>query len=349
MKNILISFAFALLAACGGSGDNTPAATVAPSGPTDRLKLVITTIDCAYAVQGFIGGQTGTPLSCGYITSSGDATIEDILVTRMGTSDDDSVRGLGLGLFSEKGDSGFRAAEAVNFKNGQLTLHPKMKIAAGSAVPFQILGDVAYRYNGIATGTTVGFGLGTVKVTYDTAKYAGVDVSFNSVSVQLHAIIDAKGLSISQEMWNYDYMQEVSGFTFMSARVRNLDPVPAQIYVPAINLGRSPGFDAGWFMANCSVSVKLKVTYDDGSYSLISAETVGWQIGFNTSFSIPVLGSVLVQVVGDTLTCDQWLAGAYIDFYLQGQQTWPTLKRPDMWIWGQPAHMNVPTFVSGKG
>lgn len=338
---LLVAAAF--LSACGGSDGVTT-----DNGPTERLKVVVTSIDCAYAAQNLIAGQTGAQLSCGYITASGDVTVESVSVKKTGTADDDSVTNVGMGLFSEKGGSGFYASEAVSWKNGQLTLRPNMKIASGGAVPFQVLGDVAYRYNGIAVGTTVGFELGGTKVVYDTTKFAGVDISFINVSgTQLRPIADGKSLLITQELFGHQFESQTSGFIFMRTRVTNLDPVPSQLNLSSINLGSSQGFDAGWFMVNCTSNLKLKVMYEDGSFSMTSADQVGWLINFNTAFFVPPLSSVTVELTGDTLGC--YIGGSsYVDFYMQGQQFWYTLKRPSGWAWGQPAHMLVPAY-GGKG
>ncbi len=332
------------LVACGG-GESVQA----PTGPTEILKVVITTFDCPYSGQNFIAGQPRAPLVCGHMTATGDASIVSARLTKVGSSDDDAITGVGFALFSEKGGPDFYANEAINFRQGGLTIRPEVKLFSGASTIFQVRGDVAHRYSGVSSGTTAGFALGEVKINFDASKYARAEVVLAGIGATLPRIIsEPRSALVYQELGGHQFVPGVTGLRFMATRVVNLDPVPVQIDQLMVSLGSSSGFDAGGYMQSCATGVYMKVTRTDGTSVTMTPNTSGRQYNFGLGVTVPPMDSVLVEFFGETLMCDPGYTGANIDFYLGGQQSWPTLKRPSIGLWSQePARMSVPT--SGKG
>jgi hypothetical protein len=343
-----ISLALALvvalsLTACGG-GDDSPAP--APAAPLQVLKVVVTTFECPYSGQNIIAGQPRVPLVCGHLTATGEATVVSARLTKTGSSDDDAITGVGFAIFSEKGGPDFYANEAVNFRQGGLTLRPEAKLSSGASSLFQVRGDIAHRYSGVPWGTTAGFALGEIKVTFDTSKYARAEVVLSGIGQSSpRTISEPRRALVYQELGGHQFVPGVTGLRFMATRVVNLDPVPFKFDRPLVSLGSSSGFDAGAYMRACVKDVRMVVTRPDGTSQTIWSDTSGWQYVFGqTSVTVDPMDSVLVEIFGNTESCDPGVAGAVVDFYLQGGQEWPTLKRPGDFIWSQePARMSVPT------
>lgn len=317
---VLAILASAILAGCGGGGNDTPPA---PQGPTAVAKLDMVTFDCP-VLPVLLAGSKNVPFICGYYKATGGMTISRIPVNVAGKAIDKALTRVHIALLSDKSPTGWAdMTDLYDFSSGSLTLRPDIVMKDGDVIAFQIRADAPFNY-GQTTGTQVGVVLGKAEVTYDKTVYASATVPQAGIQSPVYTVEQVGRAVVLNNFTVTQYPPVVSSQVFLSAGVTNPNGLQMQ---PRYSLWLSSAdFSPSQFTSECLGNVSLRVTDNlTGFAQELPGVTAGYYYTFDGLVPIPAGRTVTTEVIASAGYCS---LGGSVNLYLQVESVYPALDLP---------------------